>query len=59
VAILSNDPMAAETELSHITITASGDDAHFINNAISDRGLARLVFAQVPLHSLILMLIGT
>jgi DNA-binding transcriptional LysR family regulator len=68
VAILSSDnPVAAEPELSieafaalpHITITSSGDDTHFIDDALADRGLARLVSAKVPLHSLILMLIGS
>ena len=68
VALLSADsPVAAEPELSieafaalpHITITSSGDDTHFIDDALADRGLARLVSAKVPLHSLILMLIGS
>jgi DNA-binding transcriptional LysR family regulator len=68
VAILSSDnPVTAEPELSieafaalpHITITSSGDDTHFIDDALADRGLARLVSAKVPLHSLILMLIGS
>jgi DNA-binding transcriptional LysR family regulator len=68
VAILSSDnPVAAEPELSieafaalpHITITSSGDDTHFIDDALADHGLARLVSAKVPLHSLILMLIGS
>jgi DNA-binding transcriptional LysR family regulator len=68
VAILSSDnPVTAESELSieafaalpHITVTSSGDDTHFIDDALADRGLARLVSAKVPLHSLILMLIGS
>jgi DNA-binding transcriptional LysR family regulator len=68
VAILSRDnPLTAEPELSietfaalpHITITSSSDDTHFIDDALADRGLARLVSAKVPLHSLILMLIGS
>jgi DNA-binding transcriptional LysR family regulator len=68
VAILSSDnPVAAEPELSietfaalpHITITSSGDDTHFIDGALADHGLARLVSAKVPLHSLILMVIGS
>jgi DNA-binding transcriptional LysR family regulator len=68
VAILSSDnPVTAEPVLSieafaampHITITSSGDDTHFIDDALADRGLARLVSAKVPLHSLILMLIGS
>jgi DNA-binding transcriptional LysR family regulator len=68
VAILSSDnPVTAEPMLSieafaampHITITSSGDDTHFIDDVLADRGLARLVSAKVPLHSLILMLIGS
>jgi DNA-binding transcriptional LysR family regulator len=68
VAILSSDnPVAAEPELSietfaalpHITITSSGDDTHFVDDALADCGLDRLVSAKVPLHSLILMLIGS
>jgi DNA-binding transcriptional LysR family regulator len=68
VAIMSNDhPLTAETELSverfaalpHITITSSGDDTHFVDDALADRGLARLISAKVPLHSRILMLIGS
>jgi DNA-binding transcriptional LysR family regulator len=68
VAILSNDnPAASESELSiealaalpHITVTSGGDDTHFIDDALADRGLARVVSAKVPLHSLILMLIGS
>ncbi len=68
VVILSSDhPVATAPELSvedfaalpHIIITSSGDDTHFIDDALADRGLARLVSAKVPLHSLILMLIGS
>jgi DNA-binding transcriptional LysR family regulator len=68
VTILAADhPAAAETDLSverfatlpHIVTTSSGDDTHFIDDALADRGLARLVSARVPLHSLILMLIGS
>ena len=68
VTILAADhPAAAETAFSverfatlpHIVITSSGDDTHFIDDALADRGLARLVSARVPLHSLILMLIGS
>jgi DNA-binding transcriptional LysR family regulator len=63
----SSHPVAAETDLSieefaalaHVTITSSGDDTHFVDDALADHGLARLVSAKVPLHSLILMLIGS
>ena len=59
--------MAADPELSieafaalpHIAITSSGDDTHFVDDALADRGLVRVVSAKVPLHSLILMLIGS
>ena len=43
--------------LPHITITSSGDDTHFIDDALADHGLTRFVSAKVPLHSLILMLV--
>jgi DNA-binding transcriptional LysR family regulator len=68
VALMASDhPVAAETDLSvekfaalpNITITSSGDDTHFVDDALADHGLARLVSAKVPLHSLILMLIGS
>ena len=68
VAILASDNRAAgEPELSieafaalpHITVTSGGDDTHFIDDALADRGLARVVSAKVTLHSLILMLIGS
>jgi DNA-binding transcriptional LysR family regulator len=66
--ILSNDhPDVVASTLSierfsalpHITITSSGDDAQFIDEALADRGLARLVSAKVPLHSLVSVLIGS
>ena len=68
VAMLAADnPVAAGRELTirqfaelpHIAITSSGEDTHFIDDALAERGLARFVFARVPLHSLILMLIGS
>jgi len=68
VALLSSDhPAATEPELSiesfatlqHIAITSSGDDTQFIDDALADRGLARLVCAKVPLHSLVSVLIGS
>jgi DNA-binding transcriptional LysR family regulator len=68
VAIVASDhPVAAEADLSierfaalrHITVTSSGDDTHFIDDALAEHGFTRLVSARVPLHSLILMLIGS
>ncbi len=68
VAIVASDhPVAAEADLSierfaalpHVTVTSSGDDTHFIDDALAEHGLTRFVSAMVPLHSLILMLIGS
>jgi DNA-binding transcriptional LysR family regulator len=67
-AIFANiHPLAAEVDMSverfaalpHITITSSGDDTHFIDDALADLGLTRFVSAKVPLHSLILMLVDS
>jgi DNA-binding transcriptional LysR family regulator len=52
-------PIETFAALPYITITSGGDDTHFIDDALAERGLARLVSAKVPLHSLILMLIGS
>jgi DNA-binding transcriptional LysR family regulator len=66
--VLPNDhPVAASSELSieqfstlpHIGITSSGDDAHFIDDALAERGLTRLISAKVPLHSLVSALVGS
>jgi DNA-binding transcriptional LysR family regulator len=65
--VASAHPLAAEADLSienfaalqHVGVTSSGDDTHFIDDALAERGLTRLVSARVPLHSLILMLIGS
>ncbi|HEX3993817.1 MAG TPA: LysR substrate-binding domain-containing protein, partial [Acetobacteraceae bacterium] len=68
VAILSSDhPIAAEPQLSvehiaglpNITVTSSGDDTQFVDDALAERGLARHVWARVPLHSLLSVLIGS
>lgn len=68
VVLLSNDhPATADPELSvegfaalpHIGITSSGDDTHFIDDALAERGLARFVSMRVPLHSLVSVLIGS
>jgi DNA-binding transcriptional LysR family regulator len=68
VVILSDDhPVASERtlsieqfgELPHITITSSGDDTQFVDDALAEHGLARHVWAKVPLHSLLSVLIGS
>lgn len=68
VAILSrNHPTTSEPTLSvqhlgtlpHITITSSGDDTQFVEDALVEHGLARRVCARVPLHSLLSVLIGS
>jgi DNA-binding transcriptional LysR family regulator len=59
--------LATETELTiesfaaqpHITITSSGDDTNFIDEAFAEHGLVRLVSAMVPLHSLVSVLVGS
>jgi DNA-binding transcriptional LysR family regulator len=68
VAILSADhPIAGEPALSiehlkdlpHITVTSSGDDTLFVDDALAEHGLARHIWARVPLHSLLSVLIGS
>ena len=59
VILLNDHPEAAASALSvecfstlpHVSITSSGDDAHFIDEALAERGLARLVLAKVPLQA--------
>jgi DNA-binding transcriptional LysR family regulator len=63
--LASNHPEAAKPELSierfsalpHICITSSGDDEHFVDDALSERGLARLVSMKAPLHSVVSLLL--
>jgi DNA-binding transcriptional LysR family regulator len=67
VVLPSDHPDAAPSELSverlaalpHISITSSGDDAHFIDEALAELGLARLISTKVPLHSLVSTLVGS
>jgi DNA-binding transcriptional LysR family regulator len=68
VAILSRDnPDAALATLSierfaampHVAISSGCDDMGFIDEALAGRGLARVVSATVPLHSLSVMLVGS
>jgi DNA-binding transcriptional LysR family regulator len=66
--ILSSDhPLAAEAELSledfaalpHIDVTSGDEDTRFIDDGLAECGLARLVSAKLPLHSLVSVLIGS
>jgi DNA-binding transcriptional LysR family regulator len=66
--IVSNDhPMAADLEFSiedfaalpHIDVTSSGDDTHFVDDVLAERGLTRVVVAKLPLHSLVSVLVGS
>ncbi len=69
VALLWNGHpvVAAERELTlerfaglpHVSVTSSGDDTRFIDEALSLHGLARLISAKMPLHSLISVLVGS
>jgi DNA-binding transcriptional LysR family regulator len=68
VAILSSDNPASDegalsvecfAALPHIAISSGGEELGFIDAALADRGLARKISATVPLHSLIMMLIGS
>jgi DNA-binding transcriptional LysR family regulator len=67
VVVLADDHPDAAAELSverfaalpHVSITSGGDDAHFVDDALSEHGLARFVAIKVPLHSLRSVLIGS
>jgi DNA-binding transcriptional LysR family regulator len=68
VATLAGDhPAAAEPMLSierfsalpHIGITSGGDNEHFVDDALSERGMTRLVSMKAPLHSVVSLLIGS
>lgn len=68
VAVLSSDHPAAEepalsverfASLPHIAVTSSGDETQFVDDALAERGFARLVSGRVPLHSLVSVLIGS
>jgi DNA-binding transcriptional LysR family regulator len=67
-AILQSDHPASEepvvsverlADLPHITVTSSGDDTTFVDDALAERGLSRRVVARVPLLSLRSVLIGS
>jgi DNA-binding transcriptional LysR family regulator len=66
--LLSGDhPLADEPDLSledfaalpHIDVTSGDEDTRFIDEALAECGLARLVSAKLPLHSLVSVLIGS
>jgi DNA-binding transcriptional LysR family regulator len=68
VALLDREHGAAmEPELSadlvakipHVTITSSGDDTSFIDEALEQRGLARKIATRVPFLSLVLILVNS
>jgi DNA-binding transcriptional LysR family regulator len=68
VAILSGDhPIAGEPMLSiedignlpHISITSARDDTQLVDDALTEHGLVHHVWASVPLHSLLSVLIGS
>jgi DNA-binding transcriptional LysR family regulator len=67
VIVWNMHPMAAGPELSiedfaalpHIEVTSSGDDTHFIDDVLAEHGLARLIAAKLPLHSLVSVLVGS
>jgi DNA-binding transcriptional LysR family regulator len=67
VAVLDRQhPVAAAGQLTlehladipHITITSSGDDTTFIDEALEQRGLQRRIATRVPFLSIVLMLVG-
>jgi DNA-binding transcriptional LysR family regulator len=45
--------------LPHIAITSSGDDTHFVDEALAKCGLTRSVSIKIPLHSLVPVLIDS
>jgi DNA-binding transcriptional LysR family regulator len=67
VIVSSDHPMVADLEFSiedfaalpHIDVTSSGDDTHFIDDVLAERGLTRAVVAKLPLHSLVSVLVGS
>jgi DNA-binding transcriptional LysR family regulator len=55
VAALTAQHLAA---IPHIVVTSSGDDTGFVDDALSEHGLARKVAVRVPFLSIVLMLVG-
>jgi DNA-binding transcriptional LysR family regulator len=65
VAVAAYDhPLASEPTLSierlanlpHIAITSSGDDTHFVDDALAEQGLGRRIWTKLPLHSVLSVL---
>ncbi len=68
VALLDRDhpaaritPFTAEllAEIQHVLVTSSGDDTRFVDEALEARGLARRIAVDVPMLSIVLMLVGS
>jgi DNA-binding transcriptional LysR family regulator len=68
VAILGrNHPVCREAMLTlehlaripHVVVSANGEDTHFIDDALSERGLQRNIAVRVPFATLALMLVGS
>jgi DNA-binding transcriptional LysR family regulator len=67
VVMWNMHPMAAGSELSmedfaalpHIEVSSSDDDTHFVDDVLAEHGLARLIAAKLPLHSLVSVLVGS
>jgi DNA-binding transcriptional LysR family regulator len=55
-AVLSAERLA---EIPHIAITSTGDDTSFIDDALEQRGLTRMIATRVPFLSVVLMLVGS
>jgi DNA-binding transcriptional LysR family regulator len=45
--------------LPHLAVNCDCDDMRFIDEALADRGLTRVVSATVPMNALIMMLVGS
>jgi DNA-binding transcriptional LysR family regulator len=63
----NNHKLAAEAEVSvedfaalpHIDVTSGDEDTRFIDEALAESGLARMICAKLPLHSLVSVLIDS
>jgi DNA-binding transcriptional LysR family regulator len=54
--LLSAELFAA---IPHVAITSTGDDTHFIDEALEQRGLVRRIATRVPFLSLVLVLVNS
>jgi DNA-binding transcriptional LysR family regulator len=67
VMLARDNPASTEPALSierfaalpHLAVNSDCDDMCFIDEALADRGLARVVSATVPIYALIRMLVGS